>query len=302
MIDLEDRLRADIGRAAEDFDPSPDLADRINRQVQRRVHRNRVLAVAAAVVALAAVGLGGILTAPSSDDPNEVETHGEGDTVSDSSVPRRRDRTTTSTSAPAAPEPSRVPTQEPDGLDEPGGTDDGSAGQQPTSTTTAVPSLGPDTPLSRWGIGPIRAGMSIPEAEAAAGVSLTYDHESWVTFGRNCGVFSIPGTNHQLVARTRGGVASDDPRRDAVITAAWSNTGRTEEGIDMGSTEAQIRDVYGEPTSTAADELSADPNGRILFYEDGGYSYGFRMSFGEAIDIRSGHVNRTGFNDFEPCQ
>jgi predicted small lipoprotein YifL len=301
MIDLEDRLRAEIGRAAEDFDPSPDLADRINRRVQRRVHRNRLLAVAAVVTAVAAIGLGGILAAPSSDDPTDVQTHGEDDTDSDSTVPRRPDRTTTSTTAAATPETSRAPTREPDGAGEPSGTGDGPGGQQVTSTTTAVPALGPDTPLSRWGIGPIRAGMSIPEAEAAAGVSLTYDHEGWVTFGRNCGVFSIPGMNHQLVARTPSGAPSDNPRRDAVITAAWSASRRTVDGVGAGSTEAEIRAAYGGPTSTARDELTDDPNGRVLLYEVDGYAYGFRIGSGPASDVRSGHVNRTGFSDFEPC-
>lgn len=284
MIDLEDRLRDELLRTAQGFEPSADLTERIGARIERRTQRNRLLLAAAAVVVVVA-GAGGLVSLGRGGDdrPGRVDTAEPGPTTT---APRDRDPDATTTTAPATSTTEAPP--------------DGGAGDTTTTTTASTPAIDGDTPLSRWGIGPIRAGMTIPEAEEAGGVRLTTDPGSWVTFGRTCGVFTIeglPGGLVQIVARTPGLVPSDDPRT-AVIDAVGGRP--TQEGIDQGSTVDEVSAVYGEPTDTVADELTTDPNGRILLYEEDGYRYGFRIDQDVVTDVSSGHVRDVW--DFEPCQ
>jgi hypothetical protein len=271
MLDLEQRLRAEIVREAQAFEPSLDLAERVGRRVRRRVRRNRILAAAAATVVVAAVGAGGLVATGDERGGGRTEI---GDQPTGGA--------TTTAPAPTTTPPETAPTTLPASVGEP-----------------AVPAIDADTPLSRTGIGPIRAGMTIREAEAAADLHLAIDQGAWEAFGRTCGVFTIEGMDHFFVARTPGLVPSDDVEGAVidVVGGTIESAARTVDGIGPGSTVAEVTAAYGQPTGS--DPMWGIPGDEILLFESGGYSYGFRVEQGVVAEVRSGHV--VGLGDFEPC-
>jgi hypothetical protein len=288
MLDLEDRLREELLQTARGFEPSPDLRERIGDRIARRTsRRNQVLlAAAAAVVVIAAAGGVAAVSRDGNDARVRIGDHGEDPSPS------------TTTSAPPATTAS-TPTTTTSGPPPQGEAGDtGSPSGAPAS-----PTIGAHTPLSRSGAGPIRAGMTIAQAEEAAGVRLVVEPEAWTSFGRTCGVFTIegqPGAGEGglvFVARTPGLVPSDDPRT-AVIDAVGGSP--TVEGIDRGATLDEVWAVYGQATGSGPDDLSDAPDSEVLLFEEGGYTYGFRIGRHQVVDIRSGHV--TSLADFEPCQ
>jgi hypothetical protein len=229
-------------------------------------------------VALVVVAIAGGILAQSPDD-------GGDDIVIDQPSP------TTATSAPeGTPTPSAPATTTSSQPDE------------STTTTSSGPAVDSDTPLSRSGVGPIRAGMTIDEATAAAGVTLQIDLDAWDAFGQNCGVFEVVGTDLLVVGITPQRAVTDDPSEARVVAVgALQGDARTEEGIGKGSTVDDVYETYGQPTSTEPDSLSDGPGAQVLIYEEGGYSYGFRVAQGQVQEVRSGHVHDIGLEAFEPC-
>lgn len=291
MTDLEDRLRHDLQSEARRFEPSPDLSDRISQRIGQRTRRNHVLAVAAALVIVVA-GAGGVLTLRQSADDQDIRMGGNGRQSTSTTEPERETSTSSTSTAPTTPDPTA--TTRPQQTDP--------TATSSTSTTTApapqTPAIGPDTPLSRHGVGPIRAGMTIRQAEEAAGITLETDPAAWENFGRSCSVFTINGVHDGrlgFAAWTPGNVPSDDPET-AVIHAIGGSDSVTEEGIGRGAAIEELHAAHGQPTSTVQDTLGT---GEILLYEQDGYSYGFRVWDGLVQEIRSGHVN--GVGEFEPC-
>lgn len=292
MIDLEERLRDELLRTAQGFEPSVDLRERIGARIERRTHRNRQLLAAAAVVVAVAAVAGGVVTMGGDRDPGGVVTEPEPETTT--TTEREPASTTTSSSPTTSVDPDVTATTVPP-PDNSGET---------TTTSAPTPEIDDDTPLSRWGVGPIRAGMTIPEAEAAAGVRLVIDPGAWESFGRTCGVFTLEGTPLSepgalvFVARTPGLVPNDDPRV-AVIDAVGGAV--TDDGIAQGDPVEDVYAQYGQPTRTDAGDLApdSDPTSQVLLYDEGEYTYGFRTEGGAVQAIRSGHVRDLG--EFEPC-
>lgn len=287
MSDLEDRLREDLQREADDFDPSPDLADRVAARIERRTQRKRVLAAAAAVLVVVATA-GGVMALRREPDEGGIHMQGEGRDSTTTTEPEPEETTTTtaatSTSSTTVPQ-QRIP--------------DVALTPSTTTTTAATPTFDPTTPLSPSGIGPVRAGMTIREAEEVlGGFTLGVNMDNWVGYGRSCGTFYLRESEATplFVARTPGLVPSDDPKT-AVIDAVQS--GRTAEGITYDSTVDDVRATYGEPSRIEPDRFDDDPTAQILIYERDGYSYGFRVRGRDVVDIASGHV--TGLAEFEPC-
>jgi hypothetical protein len=282
MPDLIERLHDELTAEAEAFEPSPDLPGRVAERIRHRRQRHQVLAAAALVVVLAA-GAGG-LVALRGGGSGRVD-------IADQPSTTTRATTTSSTTSRSS---TTVAT---------------TAGTT-TSTTTgeaATPSDGDDVvddqpgfdgsaPLSRSGVGPIEAGMTIAEAESVAGIDLAVDPQVWENLGRSCGTFTTPSSPYQFVAWTPDHVPGEP--EDAVIRAVGGGVAgtATEEGVTVGDGADRVRTVYGEPTATDPNETFG---GEVLVYEEGGFGFGIRITEGVVTDIRSGHI--TGFAEFEPC-
>lgn len=280
MIDLTERLRDELNWEADAFEPSPDLPQRVGQRIRRRRRRNQVLTVAAvAVMALVAAGS----LAALQDDPDHgglVDMADDGGQTG-RTTPDETSGTTevTTTTVPAS-----------------SSTTAGTSGTQPE--LPLEPAFEATTPLSRYGVGPIEAGMTIPEAEEAAGIDLTVDPAMWEGFGRSCAVFRTPGSPHLFTAWTPDRVPGEPD--DAVIHAVGIDStiapAVTVGGVGVGDTVDTIRQTYGEPTRTDQNETFG---GEVLLYEEGTVAYGFRITDGVVSELRSGHV--TGFTEFEPC-
>lgn len=288
MIDLTERLHDELNREADAFESSSDLPQRVGQRIRRRRRRNQVLTVAAVVVvALAAAGS----LAALQDDPD----HGGLVDIADDGGQTGRTTLDESTTT-AGVTTTTVPASSTTTVGAEQGTTGSTPGTQPE--LPLEPAFEATTPLSRYGVGPIEAGMTIPEAEEAAGIDLTVDAAVWEGFGRACGVFRTPGSPHLFVAWTPDFVPGEPD--DAVIQVVGVDLtvagAVTVGGVGTGDTADAVRLTYGEPTRI--DRLDAFA-GELLLYEEGTVAYGFWIIDGVVSDIRSGHV--TGFGDFEPC-
>jgi hypothetical protein len=154
---------------------------------------------------------------------------------------------------------------------------------------TTVPSGGGvdgSTPLSRSGIGPIRAGMTLREAQAASGNSLAPDDP--LAPESTCGTASVAGTDLWLLL-TRDSAA--DPL-DSVIRSVQGGRS-TVEGIRFGSTVDDLAAAYGQPTRSY--EYLYETGAQVHVYEAGGYAYSATVhADGTVFELESGHPDAVG--------
>lgn len=145
------------------------------------------------------------------------------------------------------------------------------------TTTGALPTepSGPrkidaDTPLRPQGIGPIQAGMTVAEARAASGLSLTPD-DSLGQFGGFCYYVDLEG-QPDLAIRVHS--PGDQPVRnpdDGVISAITiyaldpdgPSTRRTTAGIGLGASETQVRAAHGDVVEERPHDYT--PGGAYLY-------------------------------------
>lgn len=124
------------------------------------------------------------------------------------------------------------------------------------TTTTQVPSgtrIDATTPLDPRGVGPIEAGMTVDEARAASGLSLTPDG-SLEDFGGHCYYVDLEG-QPDLAIRVHS--PDDQPVTDAgegVISAITiyeqdpegPSARTTTAGVGLGDTEADVRAAHAD--------------------------------------------------------
>jgi len=263
-FDFEQRLRTTVTRRSESFDPSPDLPDRIDARVghhrrRRQLVTGGLVSMAAATVAVVAlVGLD-----RNDDDPIRM-------TDDDGSVVTRPDGTTT----PSTPTPSTPTTTSP-------------ADTSTTSTTGAPPEtpgfdpLSTFTSLSRSGIGPITAGMTLREVQEAAQVTVTPSAGG----GATCAEALLDGfvSSPILVVEPSGA----DPL-DGIVRAVGSSVLPSDEGAMVGQSRAELLASLGQPTRT--EDASADIGfaGDLLVFEAGGYAYGALVVDDLVLGLQSG--------------
>ncbi|HEX6418636.1 MAG TPA: hypothetical protein VFZ77_09070 [Acidimicrobiales bacterium] len=268
MGDLEVRLRAELRRRAHEFSASVDLGDRIRARVRER-RRQRLAVVGVLSAALVAVAATGVSLARPLDRP----TTRIGDDREVQSAPSTEPGGGASDDAGSAtsePPPSSTTTD-----------DDATTPRPPTTASPAGPSVGPATPLTRAGIGPIRAGMTLREAEAAAGVTLVPGPSMGP--GSTCTTARIDGLDLWLVVSLSGD-PGEDPL-DGVIGSVQGGT-RTVEGVAVGDAAADLDAVYGPPTRTL--DYPYLPNGRVLVYESGGFAYSVTTDGVTVTELESG--------------
>lgn len=161
-----------------------------------------------------------------------------------------------------------------------------------TTATTAAPSTGTaeltsDDVVTLRALGPVTLGMTVEEAVAASGLSLSQD------FGRastdNCYYVTagagLPGVAFMVVD---GAVVRVEINAPSVIA--------TRSGVRIGTPESSVREVYPDNIQQANDAVSegqalafvpndeADADYRIYFAIDGGEVSSYRLGIRPAVD------------------
>lgn len=167
-----------------------------------------------------------------------------------------------------------------------------------TSTTIAPTTVAPtavstDTPISIFGIGPIRAGMTLREA-LATGVPVApagFDDFEGFCYGGN-----IAGqADLAMLVLAPGDEPPADPL-DGVIGRVTLYTGvrPNAEGIHVGTPEQDVRDTYGVGSLTETDHVYV-PGGHYLRYEDDGFAYVFETDGSVVTAMHAGDPNVVGY-------
>lgn len=161
-----------------------------------------------------------------------------------------------------------------------------------TTATTAAPSTGTaeltsDDVVTLRALGPVTLGMTVEEAVAASGLSLTQD------FGRastdNCYYVTagagLPGVAFMVVD---GAVVRVEINAPSVIA--------TRSGVRIGTPESSVREVYPDNIQQANEAVSegqalafvpndeADADYRIYFAIDDGEVSSYRLGIRPAVD------------------
>ena len=153
-----------------------------------------------------------------------------------------------------------------------------------TTTTTTTPgddaTVGPLTTRSRFhlrGVGPVHAGMTVREAEQAAGVS--FEISAFEAFEGHCYYARVDGLENLsfMAGSAAGGPPPTDPR-DGVILRAEANGGpwRTEAGVDVGSTEDDVIAAYSD---IETEPHVYQPGGHYLTINGTGADAGYGIRF-----------------------
>jgi hypothetical protein len=282
----DDFLRDAVARAGDEIagEVPSDLAGRLEARRTRIVRRRtatRVLAAAAIILVI-----GGVALQFGADDEDAVETVDLPTTV----APTTATSVTTEATAPAATTtaPTDTTTTEP------------ATTTQPTTTTVPPPTvspIGPSTPISLYGIGQIRAGMTIAEAEAATGQTFTVD--GFDMAGGSCYFARVDGIEDLLFLVTSDAGPTGDPRQGVIGRVTVSVPGRTTiSGISIGSTRAEVLDTYGDRITESQHAYVTD--GSYLDYTspdpaDAGFMVRFEVADGAVRDIHAGHAREAGY-------
>ncbi|HEY9825579.1 MAG TPA: hypothetical protein V6D19_09035 [Stenomitos sp.] len=142
------------------------------------------------------------------------------------------------------------------------------------STTGAIPPLSAQPQLSEQsklvidGIGPIRVGMTVAEAEQSSGIQLK--EQGGRAGNGSCyylrpqsgpqglGFMVISNRADQRIVRTQDRIARVDVYRDSRIT--------TLSGAKIGDTEAQVRALYPGRIQETPHKYTSDQGGHYLTY------------------------------------
>jgi hypothetical protein len=272
--DFETRLHEALTEAA-----APIHGDGVQREavIQDVARRRRTRwAARAAVVATAAAAVVALvlLTRP---DGGRVDTVGRpSTTATESTVPEPTSSSTSSS------------------------TTSSTTTSSTTSTTTAVapvtPAVGPDTPVSRSGIGPIRVGMTVREAEQAAGVTITPGEP--IGPGSTCVEAQIEDFDIFLQLSITG-TPGEDLTQGVVRLVAGQGIRSTVEGVAVGDPVSEVTATYGNATRTTDYPYVTSGNGEVLVYEDGGHAYGVIVDGPTVIQLQSGDA--TSMPSIEGC-
>ncbi|MGH8910202.1 MAG: hypothetical protein ACRD0K_27830 [Egibacteraceae bacterium] len=148
----------------------------------------------------------------------------------------------------------------------------GSSGSPVLGATEPRTALDQDTPITLRGIGPVAVGMTVREAEEAAGIPLIVD--SFEDFGRACYFARPEGLDDHVyfLILAPGEEPVADPR-DGIVSAVGSAVGmaspaQTDSSVGIGSTEAEVYAAYSGQVQTQPHRY--DPKGRYLTFVPSG--------------------------------
>jgi hypothetical protein len=123
------------------------------------------------------------------------------------------------------------------------------------------------TVLTAAGIGDLRLGMKVAEAQAAGAIGRLERLDTSV----NCPQYRGIGAVEQVTVQD-----------GVIVRISVSDRADSSEGVQIGDTYAQLQEVYGTRLSHPSD---ADPNVREVLAENGSTRYEFRLDATEARDI-----------------
>lgn len=249
--------------------------------IEERVHaadadrrRNRTLISAAAAVVLVVLVAGGITLAnQDSDDSQQV------DTADATTLTSTSEAETTSTGAQettSTTEEQPDPTEPTDPSDTTSTTDVDTEppGVQPISAGTAV---------RIDGIGPISVPLTVAEAAVATGQDVRVDPNSRIEESSPCGFADIEGLDELWFMV--------DGDRIVRVDVGGSSPLRTEAGVGVGSTKAEVLAAYAGQVTEEAHPYAMDENSRYLVVTDPvypAYEIIFSVHQGTVADYRSG--------------
>lgn len=155
------------------------------------------------------------------------------------------------------------------------------------------PVIGPATPLSRHGIGPITAGMTLREAEQVADVTINVHGDGTCTHAW----ISWDGVGLNFLAEDVGGPAADP--MDSVIRSMYKTNGRTQEGVALGDPAFKLDEAYGPPVRTYPEWMG--PGSELRIYASGSYAYAAAVENGSITWLESGDANWVGVGGPNRC-
>lgn len=152
----------------------------------------------------------------------------------------------------------------------------------PTETAGASePALGPGSPIAVDGVGPIRVGMTVDEAQRAAGIPMTRND------GPRCR--SLSPSDRSLPVD----IVAEDGDQVNLVTVS-SGPIKTAAGIGIGSTEEQVVAAY--PGGTEVLPGAPGPH-RVILRQRGRamapFSLVFQIDEGTVSQMRAGLRDRT---------
>jgi hypothetical protein len=278
------RLQAALDKRAGDFSVTPAFSARVQRlRRRRRVMRQATQAVvlAAVVFVLAVTAVNALRPAFRIDFVSPIATPSPSPVETDDAAQPSPSEPPSETSSETE-QPSEEPSEEPTAADKP--TSAAETEAPPEERLTA------DTPIDLYGIGPIEAGMTLAEAERAAGVDLIPEH--FDDFGRRCYFAHAEGLEedfHFLVtgpAREYSTGSVDQPE-DGIIrrvsaTKHMESPAETLSGVAVGDTEDEVYSTYagqiesephvyveGGHYLTYTPRAQADQDYTVVFFTDG---------------------------------
>ena len=114
----------------------------------------------------------------------------------------------------------------------------------PPTTTTTRPVLNAESRVGFEGIGPVKVGMSLSEASIAAGSPIEIRPDFVL---ENCGyAYSVLGSDVGFMTSREN---ENDPWRIVRVDVFGGDT-KTISGAHIGSTEADVKKIYGNVTVT----------------------------------------------------
>lgn len=138
----------------------------------------------------------------------------------------------------------------------------------------------PGAPLSRWGIGPVQAGMTLREAEERADIVLGH---APATSDEGCAVIEVPHLGIWFEVSLPGEPGEDV--MEGVIQSVHGST-HTDEGVVIGASLDEVERTYGRPTRSFPDPDVE--GGEIAVYEEGGYAYMVTFADDQVTELASG--------------
>lgn len=277
----DDFIRDAVSRAGDGIggDVPTDLAGRLEQGRARLVRRRMVTRAAAGAAAILLVG--SVALQLGRDDDSAVETVDDPSTSTSTVAPTTvASAVTTETTAPI--DTTTVPP-----------TTEATTTSEPVSTTArppAVSPIGPSDPLSLYGIGAVRAGMTVAEAEAVTGQGFAID--GFEMEGGSCYFARLDGLADLIfLIRSDAGLAGD-PREGVIGRVSVRTPGRTTiSGISVGSTRAEVIETYGDRLVESPHAYVTD--GSYLDYTspdpaDSGFMVRFEIADDAVRDIHAG--------------
>lgn len=290
-------VRAMLRRRSQAVTPRGSYAD-LERRIAEAgpsTRRSRPLAVAAVVLLVVLVG--GVFALTGRDPEGagrseRVNTAGPGGSSTPGTGPGS-ERTVPSPES----SPGEVASTSPDEVDPSATTVDPVPSTSTSTTVDPVPpdpalippygppgsAITPQSSLRITGVGPITVPMAVADASAATGQDLRVDPGTRLDDTNRCGFAQIDGLDELWFMV--------DGDRIVRVDVTGSSTWRTEAGVGVGSSEAEVRNAYAGTVTAEAHPYPVDDDSRYLVVTDPahpGYEIIFSVHQGAVLDYRVG--------------